>query len=119
MYKRQTYTTAVKVCDVADDLGIADKQDFTTYTNGKAAANTDEVTINANATTATIGAQGRLTEVYEDTIVYIDTFLARVDKVTEVKYCLLYTSKPLTGLTNWTKPSTTIGGWISMATSSV
>ncbi len=81
-----TYTTAVKVCDVADDLGIADKQDFTTYTNGKAAANTDEVTINANATTATIGAQGRLTEVYEDTIVYIDTFLARVDKVTEVKY---------------------------------
>ena len=81
-----TYTTAVKVCDVADDLGIADKQDFTTYTNGKAAANTDEVTINANATTATIGAQGRLTEVYEDTIVYIDTFLALVDKVTEVKY---------------------------------
>ena len=47
------YTTAVKMCDVADDLGIADKQDFTTYTNGKAAANTDEVTINANATTAT------------------------------------------------------------------
>ena len=81
-----TYTTAVKVCDVADDLGIADKQDFTTYTNGKAAANTNEVTINANATTATIGAQGRLTEVYEDTIVYIDTFLALVDKVTEVKY---------------------------------
>ena len=58
-----------KVCDVADDLGIADKQDFTTYTNGKAAANTDEVTINANATTATIGEQGRLTEVYEDCVV--------------------------------------------------
>ena len=76
-----TYTTAVKICDVADDLGIADKQDFTTYTNGKADANTDEVTINANATKATIGEQGRLTEVYEDTIVYIDTFLAKVTNV--------------------------------------
>ena len=76
-----TYTTAVKVCDVADDLGIAGKQDFTTYTNGKAAANTDEVTINANATTATIGEQGRLTEVYEDCVVMIDTFLARVTDV--------------------------------------
>ena len=76
-----TYTTAVKMCDVADDLGIADKQDFTTYTNGKAAANTDEVTINANATKATIGEQGRLTEVYEDCVVMIDTFLAQVTDV--------------------------------------
>ena len=76
-----TYTTAVKICDVADDLGIADKQDFTTYTNGKAAANTDEVTINANATKATIGEQGRLTEVYEDCVVMIDTFLAQVTDV--------------------------------------
>ena len=78
-----TYTTAVKICDVADDLGIAEET-FTTYTNGE--VNDGTVKIDADATTATIGAQGRLTEVYEDTIVYIDTFLARVDKVTEVKY---------------------------------
>ena len=78
-----TYTTAVKICDVADDLGIAEET-FTTYTNGEVNAGT--VKIDAGATKDTIGAQGRLTEVYEDTIVYIDTFLARVDKVTEVKY---------------------------------
>ena len=53
------------------------------------------MTINANATKATIGAQGRLTEVYDYTtvegndetcIVFIDTFLAQVTDVTEVKY---------------------------------
>jgi len=78
-----TYTTAVKICDVADDLGIAEET-FTTYTNGE--VNEDTVKIDADATTDTIGAQGRLTEVYEDTIVYIDTFLAEVTGVTEVKY---------------------------------
>ena len=78
-----TYTTAVKICDVADDLGIAEET-FTTYTNGE--VNDGTVKIDADATTDTIGAQGRLTEVYEDTIVYIDTFLAEVTGVTEVKY---------------------------------
>ena len=76
-----TYTTAVAQCDVADDVGIAKSHDFTTYTNGTADANKGAVTINANATKATIGEQGRLTEVYEDTIVYIDTFLAKVTNV--------------------------------------
>ena len=75
------YTTAVAQCDVADDVGIAKSHDFTTYTNGTADANKGAVTINANATKATIGEQGRLTEVYEDTIVYIDTFLAQVTDV--------------------------------------
>ena len=74
-----TYTTAVAECDVADDLGLTKDDDFTTYTNGQ--YNKGEVTINTNATKATIGEQGRLTEVYEDTIVYIDTFLAQVTDV--------------------------------------
>ncbi len=41
--------------------------------------------ISKTAVKDTIGAQGRLTEVYEDEIVYIDTFLAQVTDVTEAR----------------------------------
>ena len=76
------YTTAVKECDVYEDTGVSGE--VVTYTNGEVNKGTTD--ISKTAVKDTIGAQGRLTEVYEDEIVYIDTFLARVDKVTEVKY---------------------------------
>ena len=70
-----TYTTAVAQCDVADETGVSGKVDA--YVNGQETT----VDINENATKATIGEQGRLTEVYEDCVVMIDTFLARVADV--------------------------------------
>ena len=76
------YTTAVKECDVYEDTGVSGE--VVTYTNGEVNKGTTD--ISKTAVKDTIGAQGRLTEVYEDEIVYIDTFLARVNKVTEVKY---------------------------------
>ncbi len=70
-----TYTTAVAQCDVADETGVSGEVDA--YVNGQETT----VDINENATKATIGEQGRLTEVYEDCVVMIDTFLARVADV--------------------------------------
>ncbi len=82
------YYEAVAECDVNEDTGVTD---VITYTNGK--DNAVKAKISATATRATIGAQGRETYVYTDVgaaktdiIVYIDTFLARVAGVTEVKY---------------------------------
>ena len=70
-----TYTTAVAQCDVADETGVSGEVDA--YVNGQKTT----VDINENATKATIGEQGRLTEVYEDCVVMIDTFLAQVTDV--------------------------------------
>ena len=70
-----TYTTAVAQCDVADETGVSGEVDA--YVNGQETT----VDINENATKATIGEQGRLTEVYEDCVVMIDTFLAQVTDV--------------------------------------
>ncbi len=65
------YTTAVVQCDVADETGVSGN-DIPAVVNGQETT----VDINENATKATIGEQGRLTEVYEDCVVMIDTFLA-------------------------------------------
>ena len=70
-----TYTTAVAQCDVANETGVSGEVDA--YVNGQETT----VDINENATKATIGEQGRLTEVYEDCVVMIDTFLAQVTDV--------------------------------------
>ena len=93
-----TYTTKVDECNIAKDLGITkskaieaayidgDKQDIT-----DAAVTTNQVgTINALATTSYVGGQGRLTEVYNMgadgyRLVEINTYLAKVDKVTAAK----------------------------------
>ena len=71
-----TYTTAVAQCDVADETGVSGN-DIPAVVNGQKTT----VDINENATKATIGEQGRLTEVYEDCVVMIDTFLAQVTDV--------------------------------------
>ena len=80
----KSYTTAVTECDVAADYGFQSSKTFDTYTNGKINKGTD--TLVATNTVAKIGAQGRLTEVYADRIVYIDTLLASVTNVTNATF---------------------------------
>ena len=80
------YTTPMTECDVATDLGISVSKPFDTYTNGSANYVQNGETIFATATTSTIGGQGRLTEIYKDRIVYIDTMLASVANVTAARF---------------------------------
>ena len=76
----KTYQTSVTECQIAADCGIKTDKTFPTYVNGK--VNETKETVQPTDTIGSFGAQGRLTEVYTDRIVMIDTFLA---KVTEVK----------------------------------
>ena len=80
----KTYTTAVTECDVAHDYGFAKTKEFTVYTNG--VDNSVKQTLNAINTVDKLGAQGRLTEVYKDRIVYIDTLLAEVTYVANATF---------------------------------
>ena len=75
-----SYTKAVAECDVAHDAGLTADTAYFLYVNGK--VQSAKYTVNLTDTTTKLGAQGRLVEVYDDTIVMIDTFLAKVDKVT-------------------------------------
>ena len=76
----KTYQTSVTECQIAADCGIKTDKTFPTYVNGK--VNETKETVQPTDTIGSFGAQGRLTEVYTDRIVMIDTFLA---KVTDVK----------------------------------
>ena len=75
-----TYTKAVAECDVAHDAGLKVDTAYTLYVNGQKQPMT--YTVNLTDTVTKMGAQGRLFEVCDDTIVMIDTFLAKVTKVT-------------------------------------
>ena len=75
-----TYTKAVAECDVAHDAGLKADTAYTLIVNGQTAST--KYTVNLTDTKTKMGAQGRLFEIYDDTIVMIDTFLAKVDKVT-------------------------------------
>ena len=75
-----TYTKAVTECDVAHDAGLKVDTAYTLYVNGQKQPMT--YTVNLTDTVTKMGAQGRLFEVCDDTIVMIDTFLAKVTKVT-------------------------------------
>lgn len=77
-----TYTTAVTECEVAVDAGIKTTKTYDLYVNGVKSSDT----IVALDTVDTIGAQGRLTEVYKDRIVMIDTLLAKVTSVVDATY---------------------------------
>lgn len=92
-----SYTTKVAECDIAKDLGISSAKDLEgAYIDGNSYAKnltSSEVTsnryatINPLATKSFVGAQGRLTEVYDMgaagyRLVEINTYLAHVDKVT-------------------------------------
>ena len=80
----KTYTEAVTECQVAEDYGFKNTKEFTVYTNG--VDNSAKQTLNAINTVNKIGAQGRLTEVYKDRIVYIDTLLAEVTYVANATF---------------------------------
>ena len=93
-----TYTTKVDECDIAKDLGITKSKDIeAAYIDGDKKDITDKAVttnqvgnINALATTSYVGGQGRLTEVYNMgadgyRLVEINTYLAKVDKVTAAK----------------------------------
>ena len=79
-----SYTTATTECKVAEDYGFSKTKEFATYTNGL--VNADKDILDAKDTKNTIGAQGRLTEVYKDRIVYIDTLLAKVMNVADATF---------------------------------
>ena len=79
-----TYTKAVTECDVAHDAGLKVDTAYTLIVNGQTAST--KYTVNLTDTKTTMGAQGRLFEVYDDTIVMIDTFLAKVTYVADITY---------------------------------
>ena len=79
-----TYTAKVAECDVAHDAGVNTNKTYLTYINGT--TNTGSYVIHPLNTATYIGAQGRLTEVYSDRIVMIDTFLAQVESVKDATY---------------------------------
>ena len=80
----KTYDEAVTECDLADDIGLEDVKTYTLYTNGK--YNDSKYEVQPLDTVQKIGAQGTRTEVYEDVIVTIDTFLAQVVDVKDATY---------------------------------
>ena len=90
-----SYTTKVDECDIAKDLGITDSAKIEkAYIDGVSTAVTSAtVTTDRNGaidpknTTSLVGAQGRITEVYDMgtagyRIVEVNTYLAKVNKVT-------------------------------------
>ena len=90
-----SYTVKVDECDIAKDLGLTKNTSLEkAFIDGiEVAVTSDKVTsnryasINPLATTSYVGAQGRLTEVYDMgaaglRIVEINTYLATIDKVT-------------------------------------
>ena len=79
-----SYTKAVTECDVAHDLGLSADTAYTLIVNGQTAST--KYTVNLTDTKTKMGAQGRLFEVYDDTIVMIDTFLAKVTYVADITY---------------------------------
>ena len=79
-----TYTKAVAECDVAHDAGLKADTAYTLIVNGQTAST--KYTVNLTDTKTKMGAQGRLFEIYDDTIVMIDTFLAKVTYVADITY---------------------------------
>ena len=93
-----TYTVAVDECDIAKDLGLTKKADIEkAFIDGNEYnADSRDVTSNGAATinplayTSKVGAQGRLTEVYDMDaagyrIVEINTYLGKVTGVTKAR----------------------------------
>ena len=79
-----TYQKAVTECDVAHDAGLKVDTAYTLYVNGDKL--NAKYIVNLTDTVTKMGEQGRLIEVYDDTIVMIDTFLAKVTSVSEAAY---------------------------------
>lgn len=94
------FNTAWKECDVAHELGISTNDTFTLFVNSNGYS-TDEYMIEATDTVTRVGGQGRITEFYDSdthpyknlygrtrgdwsqSVTMIDTYLAKVTRVTE------------------------------------
>ena len=79
-----TYQKAVTECDVAHDASLKVDTAYTLWVNGD--KQIAKYIVNLTDTVTKMGAQGRLIEVYDDTIVMIDTFLAKVTSVADAAY---------------------------------
>ena len=73
-----TYTEAAKNCDIYADSGLKKDKKLDVYTNSKTSDGT--YTVADNKDDSKQADQGRLTLVYEDRLVNIDTYLAEVTK---------------------------------------
>jgi len=144
-----TYTTKVDECDIAKDLGITSAKpiegayiDGASYAKNLTSADVTSnryATINPLATTSYVGAQGRLTEVYDMgiagyRIVEINTYLAQVTKVTpaytdrnshttvDTVDLKAYTTSPATSTATFTKVKAsgfTVGQYVLVTISNV
>lgn len=78
-----SYTVAVAGCDILNDCDFdEDGVKLTSYEDGVKASAKKTI---KNTTATDIGGQGVLTEVFEDRIVFINTYLAKVTKVVTEK----------------------------------
>ena len=78
-----TFTEPAKNCEVYDESGLAKDTKLDVYTNS---AKKDGIYVIAdNKDDSKQAMQGRLTEVYEDRLVNVDTYLAEVEKAVAEK----------------------------------
>ena len=78
-----TFTEPAKNCEVYDESGLAKDTKLDVYTNSKDKDGTYVIADNKDDSKQAM--QGRLTEVYEDRVVNVDTFLAKVEKAVAEK----------------------------------
>ena len=80
-----TFTEPAKNCEVYDESGLAKDTKLDVYTNSKDATKDGTYVIADNKETCAETQQGRLTEIYKDRVVNVDTFLAEVEKAVAEK----------------------------------
>ena len=78
-----TFTEPAKNCEVYDESGLAKTTKLDVYTNS--ATKDGTYVIADNKETCDLTQQGRLTEIYKDRVVNVDTFLAEVEKAVAEK----------------------------------
>ena len=80
-----TFTEPAKNCEVYDESGLAKDTKLDVYTNSKDATKDGTYVIADNKDDSKQAMQGRLTEIYKDRVVNVDTFLAEVEKAVAEK----------------------------------
>ena len=78
-----TFTEPAKNCEVYDESGLAKDTKLDVYTNSKDKDGTYVIADNKDDSEQAM--QGRLTEIYKDRVVNVDTFLAEVEKAVAEK----------------------------------
>ena len=78
-----TFTEPAKNCEIYDESGLAKDTKLDVYTNSKDKDGTYVIADNKDDSKQAM--QGRLTEIYKDRVVNVDTFLAEVEKAVAEK----------------------------------